>query len=115
MDIVLFDYAIVHLMRLCRVLKMERGNSLLIGLGGSGRQSLAALAAKLMNNDHIKPETSKQYNLDQWQDDLKIVLQKTGCENEKVSFMLTDAQLKFSFMLEDVNNLLNSYDVPNLY
>ena len=37
MDLVLFDYAVIHLLRLCRVLKMHKGNALLIGVGGSGR------------------------------------------------------------------------------
>ena len=37
MELVLFDYAVIHLLRLCRVLKMHKGNALLIGVGGSGR------------------------------------------------------------------------------
>jgi len=37
MDLCLFDFAITHTHRICRVLKMREGNCLLIGLGGSGR------------------------------------------------------------------------------
>jgi dynein heavy chain len=29
--------------------------------------------------------------------------------------MLSDAQIKFGFMLEDINNLINSGDIPNLF
>jgi dynein heavy chain len=45
LDIVIFDYAISHFLRIHRIIKLDRGNGLLIGLGGSGRQSLTALAA----------------------------------------------------------------------
>ena len=37
MDLVLFDYAVIHLLRICRILRMHKGNALLIGVGGSGR------------------------------------------------------------------------------
>lgn len=57
---------------------------MLVGLGGSGRQSLARLAAYMQGMEVFQVEISKQYGMQEWRDDLRKVLKIAGEANKKV-------------------------------
>lgn len=50
-----------------------------------------------------------------WRDDVRRILMLAGVENKPVTFLFVDTQIINEQMLEDINNILNSGDVTNLY
>ena len=114
LQLVMFLDAIEHVSRICRVIRLPLGNSLLLGVGGSGRQSLTRLAVFMEDFELYQIEIAKGYGNNEWRDDLKSVLKKAGIEGRNTAFLFTDTQIIYESFLEDINNILNSGEVPNL-
>ena len=94
MNLVLFDDALEHLTRVHRVIRMDQGHALLVGVGGSGRQSVAKLAAFAAGCDVFEITLNRGYGEEELREDLKVLYNKLGLENKKVSvtYMYTPAQ-----------------------
>jgi len=61
MNLVFFKDAISHVWRVSRILNQRRGNSLLVGVGGSGKRSLARLAAYIAKISIFSIQINKNY------------------------------------------------------
>jgi len=115
MNLVFFQDAINHLSRICRILRQTRGNALLIGVGGSGRSSLTRLSGFIRGFTTFSIEITKNYKEPQWKDDMKKLLKLAGAKNTEVVFLFSDTQIIKESFLEDINNILNTGEVPNLF
>lgn len=90
MNLVLFREAIEHISRLSRVLRMERGHALFIGLGGSGKQSISKLTGYIANQKVMGVEGRKNYGTKEFREDLYKVMSKAAFDNQKVMFLFGD-------------------------
>ncbi|XP_063979949.1 dynein axonemal heavy chain 1-like [Diachasmimorpha longicaudata] len=115
MNLVLFEEAMSHICRISRIIRQARGNALLLGMGGSGRQSLTRLSAFLGEHVCFQIESRRSYSLNDWHDDIKAVMLKAGLSRRSIVFIFSDTQIKDESYLEDIHNILNSGDVPNIY
>ena len=60
-------------------------------------------------------EIVKGYTMNDWRDDLRRILMLAGVKNVQTTFLFSDVQIIDERMVEDLNNILNAGDVPNLY
>lgn len=55
------------------------------------------------------------YGKAEWHEDLKRILKSAGAKGLSTVFLFTDSQIKQEGFVEDINNLLNTCEVPNLF
>ena len=93
MKLVFFMDAIEHVTRIARIIRQERGNALLVGVGGCGKQSLTRLAAHINSYKCFQIELSRGYDYAAFHEDLKILYDMAGVQNLNTVFLFTDTQV----------------------
>lgn len=58
---------------------------------------------------------SKGYNGESFRGDLQKLAKSVAFDQKSFSFIFTDLQIAFESFLEDINNLINTGEVPNLF
>ena len=94
MKLVFFWDAIEHISRICRVLRQPRGNAMLVGVGGSGKQSLTRFASYISEMKCFQIELSKGYGYTEFREDLKKLYMMAGCDGTPVVFLFSDTQAR---------------------
>lgn len=57
----------------------------------------------------------KNFSQNDFRDNIKKAMLSCGIRGERTAFLINDNQITSESFLEDVNNLLNSGEIPNLW
>ena len=115
MNLVLFDQAMEHISRIARIIDLPVGNSLLVGVGGSGKQSLSKLSAFILGYDVVRIVVTTSYSMADLKTDIQSMYQKAGVQGAQILFILTDSQITNDKFLVYINDILSSGWIPELF
>jgi dynein heavy chain, axonemal len=115
MDLVLFSQASHRVVRLARALSFPGGHAVMVGVGGSGKQSLARLAAHCAGCETYQIQLTPGYAVAEFRADLLGLMQRCAARSARIALILTDANIVDDRMLACVNELLATGQVSNLF
>ncbi len=114
-NMLLFQETLEHVARIDRILSSFRGHMLLVGRCGVGRRNAATISSYMLGYEFFTPAVSRDYGPKQFIADAKLVSQIAGIKGEHVTLFLEDFQFTSDSMLEMVNSLLSSGEIPGMY
>ena len=95
---------------------MPAGHSLLVGVGGSGKQSLARLSTFILGYEMEQMVVTQSFNMSDLKNYLAEMFRKLAKPNSAVRvYMVTDSQIKNDSFLIPINDMLNSGWVSDLF
>jgi dynein heavy chain len=110
-----FKYPMENISKVCRILSLQGENLFMLGDGGSGRETVAKVAAIMKNITFYTPPLCSDFTFEDWRKDLKAILKETGGFGKGFILFLTSSHLKNKQYLEDVNNILTSGQIKGLF
>ncbi|XP_073434094.1 cytoplasmic dynein 1 heavy chain 1 isoform X2 [Dendrobates tinctorius] len=113
--LVLFNEVLDHVLRIDRIFRQPQGHLLLIGVSGAGKTTLSRFVAWMNGLSVYQIKVHRKYTGEDFDEDLRAVLRRSGCKNEKIAFIMDESNVLDSGFLERMNTLLANGEVPGLF
>lgn len=113
--LILFNDVLEHVLRIDRVFRQPQGHLILIGVSGSGKTTLSRFVAWMNGLKVFQIKVHGKYSAEDFDDDLRDVLRRSGCKGEKICFVMDESNVLDSGFLERMNTLLANAEVPGLF
>ena len=115
MDLVLFKQVILHIARINRIIQNPGGNAMLVGVGGSGKQSLCRLVAHMSEFDVRQISVTSNYGVEDLKEQLRSIYLAAGVRGKPTVFLMTDSQIFNEKFLVYINRMITSGWIPDLF
>ncbi|CCW61964.1 unnamed protein product [Phytomonas sp. EM1] len=113
--LVVLDTVIDHIVRIDRVLRQPLGHVLLAGSSGVGKTVISRFVAWLGGYSPFWLKVHRNYDLEDFEEDLRGLLYRAGCKRERICFIFDESNIMQPSFLEYMNALLASGEVPGLF
>mgnify|MGYP003321214457 CR=1 FL=1 len=87
----------------------------LLGPNGAGKTTLSRFVAWMNGLTVFQIKVHNKYSAEDFDEDLRQVLRRSGCKDEKICFILDESNVMDSGFLERMNTLLANGEVPGLF
>ena len=88
---------------------------LLVGASGVGKTTLSRFVSWINGLSVFQIKAGRNYSISDFDADLRAVMKRAGCEQQKITFIFDESNVLSVAFLERMNALLASGEVPGLF
>jgi dynein heavy chain len=105
-QLVLFDDALHHIFKIARIFESHRKSIILLGVGGSGKQSLARIGSAVAGARFVKPSKRSNQGMTAFMDSLCSSLINSGVKGDSICFLVSEADMCDNVVMDYINQQL---------